>query len=57
MLQKEFLPQMEQLGVYVPGFIGGYFRDVCAWKQVLLSCPSHQLNPYPANNLCRTLSN
>ncbi|KAF5723731.1 benzoate 4-monooxygenase [Fusarium mundagurra] len=32
-IYKEFLPQMEQYGVYVPGPIGGYFRDVCAWKK------------------------
>ncbi|KAJ4307786.1 hypothetical protein N0V84_012495, partial [Fusarium piperis] len=34
--QKEFVPQMEQFGIYVPGAIGGYFRDVCAWKQYAL---------------------
>lgn len=33
-VQKEFVPQMEQYGVYVPGTVGGYFRDVRAWKQV-----------------------
>ncbi|KAF9780678.1 hypothetical protein IL306_015163, partial [Fusarium sp. DS 682] len=25
---------MEQYGVYVPGRIGGYFRDVRTWKEV-----------------------
>ncbi|TPX12372.1 uncharacterized protein E0L32_007019 [Thyridium curvatum] len=35
-IYKEFLPQMEQIGVYVPGRVGGYFRDVCAWKQYAL---------------------
>ena len=24
---------MERFGVYVPGSVGGYFRDVCTWKE------------------------
>ncbi|KAI8660037.1 hypothetical protein NCS56_01222300 [Fusarium sp. Ph1] len=35
-IYKEFLPQMEQFGVYVPGFVGGYFREVYAWKKYAL---------------------
>ncbi|KAH7142955.1 benzoate 4-monooxygenase [Dactylonectria estremocensis] len=35
-IYKEFLPQMEQLGVYVPGTVGGYFRDVQTWKKYAL---------------------
>ncbi|EWG42538.1 hypothetical protein FVEG_04314 [Fusarium verticillioides 7600] len=35
-IYKEFLPQMEQYGVYVPGTIGGYFRDVRTWKKYAL---------------------
>ncbi|KAG9500678.1 hypothetical protein J7337_006357 [Fusarium musae] len=27
---------MEQYGVYVPGTIGGYFRDVRTWKKYAL---------------------
>ncbi|KAK0638431.1 Cytochrome P450 monooxygenase FUS8 [Lasiodiplodia hormozganensis] len=29
---KEFVPQLEQWGPYVPGRVGGYFRDVREWK-------------------------
>ncbi|KAM0541676.1 hypothetical protein ACHAPJ_013152 [Fusarium lateritium] len=36
-IYKEFLPQMEQFGVYVPGRIGGYFRDVRKWKEYAVS--------------------
>lgn len=32
--QKEFFPQMETLGPYVPGTVGDYFRNVKAWKEV-----------------------
>ena len=32
--QKEFMPMLERWGVWVPGYIGGYFRGVDAWKQV-----------------------
>lgn len=28
------MPSLERLGPYVPGPIGGYFRDVRKWKQV-----------------------
>ncbi|RBR18067.1 hypothetical protein FVER53590_04314 [Fusarium verticillioides] len=35
-IYKEFLPQMEQYGVYVPGTIGGYYRDVRTWKKYAL---------------------
>lgn len=30
--QKEFMPSLEQWGPYVPGNIGGYFRNVQIWK-------------------------
>ncbi|KAF5646384.1 benzoate 4-monooxygenase [Fusarium sp. NRRL 52700] len=36
-IYKEFLPQMEQYGVYVPGPVGGYFRDVRTWKEYALT--------------------
>ncbi|KAF5571328.1 benzoate 4-monooxygenase [Fusarium pseudoanthophilum] len=36
-IYKEFLPQMEQYGVYVPGTIGGYFRDVRTWKNYAIT--------------------
>ncbi|KAF5554629.1 benzoate 4-monooxygenase [Fusarium mexicanum] len=36
-IYKEFLPQMEQYGVYVPGPVGGYFRDVRTWKKYALT--------------------
>lgn len=28
------MPQLEQWGPYVPGRVGGYFRDVQTWKKV-----------------------
>lgn len=28
------MPILEKWGVYIPGTIGGYFRDVQAWKKV-----------------------
>ena len=31
-IYKEQMPQLETLGPYVPGFIGGYFRSVQTWK-------------------------
>lgn len=31
-VQKEFIPSLERWGPYVPGTVGGYFRDVQAWK-------------------------
>ncbi len=36
------MPQLEEWGPYVPGYVGGYFRDVQAWKNVshiYLTCP------------------
>ncbi|KAF5672609.1 cytochrome P450 monooxygenase [Fusarium circinatum] len=36
-IYKEFLPQMEQYGVYVSGPVGGYFRDVRTWKEYALT--------------------
>ncbi|KIX07472.1 uncharacterized protein Z518_02125 [Rhinocladiella mackenziei CBS 650.93] len=32
-IYKEFMPQLEQWGPYVPGHVGSYFRDVQAWKR------------------------
>lgn len=32
-IYKEFAPQLEQWGPYVPGYVGGYFRDVQTWKK------------------------
>lgn len=32
-IYKELIPQLEQWGVYIPGNVGGYFRDVRAWKE------------------------
>ncbi|BCS06667.1 benzoate 4-monooxygenase [Aspergillus luchuensis IFO 4308] len=31
-IYKEFLPQLDRWGVYVPGYVGDYFRKVQAWK-------------------------
>lgn len=33
-MQKEFFPQLDRWGVYVPGYVGDYFRKVQAWKNV-----------------------
>jgi benzoate 4-monooxygenase len=35
-MQKEFIPQLERWGVWIPGTVGGYFRSVQAWKGVRL---------------------
>ncbi|KAK4945726.1 hypothetical protein LTR10_015074 [Elasticomyces elasticus] len=35
--QKEFMPQLEQWGPYVPGRVGGYFRDVQTWKKIAMN--------------------
>jgi len=44
-IYKEFVPQLERWGPYVPGYIGGYFRDVQTWKQFAVSlirdCRAH----------------
>lgn len=37
-IQKELVPSLEAYGPYIPGKIGGYFRDVQKWKMV--SCIS-----------------
>ncbi|KAJ5116805.1 hypothetical protein N7456_001153 [Penicillium angulare] len=41
-IYKELFPSLETYGPYVPGFIGGYFRDVQKWKEfaveVIESC-------------------
>lgn len=34
---KEFVPQLERWGPYVPGRVGGYFRDVRLWKEYCVS--------------------
>ncbi|ETN45556.1 uncharacterized protein HMPREF1541_09388 [Cyphellophora europaea CBS 101466] len=31
-IYKEFMPSLEQWGVWLPGHVGGYFRDVNTWK-------------------------
>ncbi|KAL7653030.1 cytochrome P450 [Aspergillus phoenicis ATCC 13157] len=31
-IYKEFFPQLDRWGVYVPGYVGDYFRKVQAWK-------------------------
>ncbi|GME26776.1 benzoate 4-monooxygenase [Neofusicoccum parvum] len=31
-IYKEFVPQLERWGTLVPGYVGGYFRDVKTWK-------------------------
>ncbi|OPB42774.1 hypothetical protein A0O28_0084100 [Trichoderma guizhouense] len=31
--EKEFVPLLENWGIYVPGYIGSYFRKVHAWKK------------------------
>ncbi|EXJ66251.1 uncharacterized protein A1O5_10403 [Cladophialophora psammophila CBS 110553] len=36
-IYKEFMPQLEQWGPYVPGEVGGYFRDVQTWKKVAMN--------------------
>ncbi len=43
--QKEFMPQLEQWGLYVPGRVGGYFRDVQTWKKVRGQSPSPSQYP------------
>jgi len=35
-IYKEFMPQLEQWGLYVPGRVGGYFRDVQTWKKIAM---------------------
>lgn len=35
-LQKEFWPQLEKYGVYLPGGLGDNFRKVREWKEVNL---------------------
>lgn len=41
-IYKELFPPLEQLGPYVPGYIGGYFRAVQRWKafavDIIRSC-------------------
>ena len=32
-IYKEFMPSLEKWGPQIPGYVGGYFRDVQAWKQ------------------------
>lgn len=32
--QKEFWPQLEKYGIYLPGGLGDNFRQVKAWKDV-----------------------
>lgn len=32
-IYKEFMPSLEKWGPQIPGYIGGYFRDVQAWKR------------------------
>ncbi|KAF3074577.1 putative sterigmatocystin biosynthesis P450 monooxygenase [Trichoderma lentiforme] len=32
-IYKEFVPLLENWGIYVPGYIGSYFRKVHAWKK------------------------
>ncbi|OOF90885.1 hypothetical protein ASPCADRAFT_10335 [Aspergillus carbonarius ITEM 5010] len=31
--KKEFFPQLDRWGVYVPGYVGDYFRQVQEWKK------------------------
>jgi hypothetical protein len=40
--QKEFFPQLEKWGVYIPGPIGGYFRAVGKWKKVGKGLDNHR---------------
>lgn len=35
-IYKELCPPLEKLGPYVPGYIGGYFRQVQRWKNFAL---------------------
>lgn len=35
-IYKELCPPLEKLGPYVPGYIGGYFRQVQRWKSFAL---------------------
>ncbi|KAH8812687.1 benzoate 4-monooxygenase [Xylogone sp. PMI_703] len=36
-IYKEFVPQLERWGPYVPGYVGEYFRQVRKWKTLALS--------------------
>ncbi|PYI02316.1 cytochrome P450, partial [Aspergillus sclerotiicarbonarius CBS 121057] len=36
-IYKEFFPQLDQWGVYVPGYVGDYFRQVQEWKNYSVS--------------------
>ncbi|KAL6788033.1 benzoate 4-monooxygenase [Trichoderma afarasin] len=35
-IYKEFVPLLENWGIYVPGYIGSYFRKVHAWKKMAI---------------------
>ncbi|OQV09315.1 hypothetical protein CLAIMM_13449 [Cladophialophora immunda] len=57
-IYKEFMPQLELWGPYVPGRVGGYFRDVQTWKEIAMNVVGQvRVNGTKTTFLSNVLSN